>query len=52
MFTMKPLGMSVTVRDLHWDMDFLLEIYCENVRGNVPEKGGRTEKEGILKPDK
>lgn len=52
MFTVKPLGIGATVPAQHWDIDFLVEIYCENMRDNVPEKGGTIKKEEILKPDK
>lgn len=48
---MKPLSVGATGYDLCWDIDFLLEIYCENKHEDVPEKGGTTKKEGILKPD-
>lgn len=44
--------MGATVHDLNWDINFWLEIYCKKMLGNVPEKGGTTKKEGILKPDK
>lgn len=44
--------MGATVHDLNWDTNFWLEIYCKKMLGNVPEKGGTTKKEGILKPDK
>lgn len=50
-FTVKSLGVGAVVYDLHWDIDFLLEIYCENEHETVPEKWGTAKKEGILKPD-
>lgn len=44
MFIVKSLGVRAVVYDLHWDIDFLCEIYGENKHENVPEKGGTAKK--------
>jgi len=43
-FTVKSFGVGAVVYDLHWDIDFLLEIHCENKHENVPEKRGNSKK--------